>query len=442
MTSQICAPFSYSDGPIEKCAWTNMVEIPEHPPLQGARTVDVAIIGAGFTGLNAALPLAEAGRSVAVVDANDVGWGASGRNGGFCCMGGSMANTARLTRQHGTDATHDYHLAERDAVTHTENLIDRFGWDVDRHSVGETVLAHSRNAAKAFSAEIEPLGKLLGKAPTIIAKQDLPHHGLGGAFHGAMNTPIGFALNPRKYLAGLAAAAKTAGAEIFGTTPVKHAERIGGEWHLSTPSGPLRAKQLVVATNGYSSENIPAWIAGRYLPVQSSIIVTRKLTAEELVAQGWTSAQMAYDTRKLLHYFRLLPDGRFLFGMRGGLNTTRDVHARIYTKIRRHFARLFPAWADVETPHYWSGFVCVSRDLTPFAGQVAEAEDLFAGFAYHGNGVAMGSYAGALIAETVLSRTDLRHPKVMKTPPKRFPLGPRRRLLMAPAYAVMDVMDL
>ncbi len=442
MTTQICAPFGYSDGPIAQCAWTNTVAIPQHAPLQGARHVDVAIIGAGFTGLNAALRLANAGQSVAVLEANDVGWGASGRNGGFCCMGGSMANTARLTRQFGADATRDYHFAERDAVTHTEDLIQRFGWDVDRHSAGETMMAHSVRAAKSFVSEAESLGEILGKAPDIIAQQDLPDHGLGGAFYGAMTTPIGFALNPRKYLAGLAAAAKAEGAEIFGHTRVQNAERVAGGWRVSTPLGVLRATKLVVATNGYSSENIPAWMAGRYLPVQSSILVTRKLTSEELNAQGWTSAQMAHDTRKLLHYFRLLPDGRFLFGMRGGLNTTRGVHTQIYRKMRRHFARLFPAWSAVETPHYWSGFVCVSRDLTPFAGQVAGVDDLYAGFAYHGNGVAMGSYAGALIAESVLGRTDLRHPQVMKTPPTRFPLGRRRRLLMAPAYAVMELMDL
>jgi glycine/D-amino acid oxidase-like deaminating enzyme len=137
-----------------------------------------------------------------------------------------------------------------------------------------------------------------------------------------------------------------------------------------------------------------------------------------------------------------MPDGRFLFGMRGGLATGRRAHDAIRSKIKRHFARLFPAWSEVEIPHFWGGFVCYSRGLTPFAGPVAGSEGLYAAFAYHGNGVAMGSYAGALIAQEILGGTKLHHPEVMRAMPRQFPLGRARRLLMYPAYLHYALKDL
>lgn len=440
--SRICSDFAYGDGPIENSFWTETVTPAARASLAQEITTEVAIIGAGFTGLNAALRLAEAGVDVTVLDAKQVGWGASGRNGGFCCLGGAKASFATIASRIGETDARDYAFAERDAVDHVSDLIDRFGLEVDKHSDGETGLAHRARDFAGFSQEADRLKALYGVTAQIIPKQELREHGFGGDFYGAMTTPIGFALNPLKYVTGLAAQAEAAGAVIHGDTMVRQTLRDGAGWRLVTDRGVLRAKKLVIATNGYSSESVPDWMAGRYLPTQSSILVTRKLTADERKAQGWTSSQMSYDTRNLLHYIRLMPDGRFLFGTRGGISTSERVHHAMRRKTRQHFERMFPAWAQVETPWYWSGFVCISRDFTPFAGAVPGEDGLYAAFGYHGNGVAMGSYAGALVAQSILGEAKLRSPLLMQKPPPRFPGGRLRRLGMYPAYLSYGLADL
>jgi glycine/D-amino acid oxidase-like deaminating enzyme len=176
-------------------------------------------------------------------------------------------------------------------------------------------------------------------------------------------------------------------------------------------------------------------MAGRYLPTQSSIIVTRPMSQDELTAQGWTSTQMCYDTRNLLHYFRLMPNGRMLFGMRGAMKHTHATEALNRQKVRADFDAMFPAWRHVETPCYWSGLVCLTRDFLPYAGPIPGMDGGFAAFAYHGNGVSMGSYSGRLLADLVQGKTpELPYPAQMRHEPRRFPLGKFRRLLMRPAY--------
>lgn len=172
------------------------------------------------------------------------------------------------------------------------------------------------------------------------------------------------------------------------------------------------------------------------------MIVTRKLTEDEKASAGWTSDQMAYDTRNLLHYFRLMPDGRFLFGMRGGVLTGAAAEARARKLIRSDFDAMFPAWRDVETTHNWSGMVCVSRDMLPFVGPVPSQRGLWAGLCYHGNGVAMGSYSGALLAQLVQGKTpDMLYPAAVQKPLRRFELGRWRRALMPFAYAGLMLAD-
>lgn len=170
-------------------------------------------------------------------------------------------------------------------------------------------------------------------------------------------------------------------------------------------------------------------------------MVTRPLTDDELQAQGWFSDQMAYDTRNLLHYFRLMPDRRFLFGMRGGLFASPRAEASIRRLLRKHFETMFPAWRGVEGTHFWSGMVCMSRNLVPFVGPVPDTPGMFAGLCYHGNGVAMGSYAGRLLADLVQGRApDLPYSPVMQGM-ARFPFGPARRIVMPPAYALLGMQD-
>ncbi len=198
---------------------------------------------------------------------------------------------------------------------------------------------------------------------------------------------------------------------------------------------------MILATNGYSSEDLPDWLRARYLPAQSRVLVTRPLTLTERKAQGWTSDLMAYDSRTLLHYFRLMPDGRFLFGMRGGIRADAPSQERMQRLIRRDFERMFPAWAHVETPHAWSGLVCLARGLTPYAGPLDDWDNAWAGLAYHGNGVAMGTFTGAVLADLALGRTPPLFPAAMQGPLSRFPLGRFRRALLGAAYAWYGLRD-
>lgn len=426
----------------QACWWRDTSPPADLARLETDLTMDVAIIGGGFTGLNAALGLAQAGVDVAVLDAEQPGWGASGRNGGFCCLGGAKATGGSIARQFGADALATWRSAERAAIDHVEGLIARYGIDVDRHSQGETILAHSPRAMQALRASVATTERDYGVTPTVFEASDMVETGLNGGFHGGVTLPIGFALNPLKYHAGLLAAATSAGAQIFGASPATSIRRQGSGWRIATPSGSVTAGQVILATNGYSSEDVPDWLRARYLPAQSTIIVTRPISASEQARQGWTSTQMCYDTRILLHYFRLMPDGRFLFGMRGGLRATSGAEAALSKKIRVNFHRMFPDWRDIDINHEWSGLVCLMRSLTPFAGPVPDMPGVFAAMGYHGNGVAMGSYLGARLADTVLGRPALGPvPDFLALPPKRFPLGGLRRILLAPAYAGAALLD-
>lgn len=436
---RLYSDFAYGDAPRSTCWWDETCAAPHWQRVQQDMAVEVAVIGGGFTGVSTALHLAQAGVEVALLEAREPGWGASGRNGGFCCIGGAKLGARAMERRFGSRETQTYQAGEVAAVQLAADLIARHGIDADTHSAGETVMAHSARIRETFRREAEaaPAGEM-----EFIDGPDLAAAGLNGEFHAALTTHVGFALNPRKYLFGLASAALSAGARLFQNSPAQRIVKLAsGGWQIETPGGLIKARKLVIATNGYSSEDLPDWLAGRYMPTQSTVLVTRPLSDAEQAAQGWTSSQMAYDSRNLLHYFRLMPDGRFLFGMRGGLLASAGAERRIRDKLVRDFRQLFPAWSHVEISHCWSGMVCLARDLTPFVGKAAEVPDLYAGLCYHGNGVAMGTYAGRLLGDIVRGTDpDLPYSPVMKALPK-FPLGRARRLLLPPAYAILGLLD-
>ena len=426
----------------DACWWRDTAPPPDMPHLEGDNIADVAIIGGGFTGLNAALALAQSGVQSTVIDAEQPGWGASGRNGGFCCLGGAKASSTLIANRHGTEQGRAWHDTERAAVSHVSALLDAHDIDADRHSEGETLLAHTPKAMHTVHAAAAEACAVHDVTPHVFQADELRQLGLAGAFYGGMTLPIGFALNPGKYHSGLHKAVRDNGVVTYGQSPATSLSRIGQKWRITTPKGTLTANKVILATNGYSSEDVPDWLRARYLPVQSSVIVTRPITQNEQERQGWTSGQMCYDTRILLHYFRLMPDGRFLFGMRGGLRATDASQAALSRKIRTNFHKLFPEWRDIEITHEWSGLLCLMRSLTPFAGPVPDMPGVYAAMGYHGNGVAMGSYLGARMADIVLGRPQQGpFPAFLNHAPKRFPFGPMRRALLAPAYAAAALWD-
>jgi len=433
--SRIYPAHAYGAAPRENCYWPTTAEPVEVPKAHGEIRADVAVIGAGFAGLSCALHMAEAGADVVVLEAEFPGWGASGRNGGFCCLGGTAASDDALRRSYGEAARKEWCQAELASVEFARDLMARHEIDVDMHSEGENLMAHTRKAAQGFEARARQVEADFGVTPTITPEAELSQNGMRGPFFAAMTTPIGVAVNPFKYVNGLARAAMRAGVRIFGQSPVRRIDR-SGDYTLGTDHAQIRARRIVVATNGYSSDDLPDWMRARYLPTQSNVIVTREMTDEELQAQGWTTNQMCYDDRFFLHYFRLMPNKRMLFGMRAGLRCSPEGDAHMLNVIKGHFDRMFPAWSHVEAEHYWNGLLSISWDRTPYTGAIPGMEGAFTSLSYHGNGVAMASYAGALLADQVLERPSTRlHPEIMTRPPERMPLGQQRRKLMWPLYA-------
>jgi len=434
---------AYGPGPAAQCGWS--ADIPDAaldgPALPGSATTDVAIIGAGYTGLTAALHLARAGVPVTVLDEHFPGHGASGRNGGFCCLGGSHLSSQEIATKYGASALAEWRLTERAAIDTVQAFLTDHAVDAQTHSNGETILAHSPRAFRdliTLSAEVEAERGLRAALHT---PQDLSDLGMSGPWHGGLTIPLAFGLHPRRYLKGLRDAALAAGAQIYAHSPVT-ALTPGAPHRLTTPHGTLSARRLLVATNGYSSENLPPWLGARFMPAQSNVLMTRPITPDEQAEAGWTSAQMAYDSRNLLHYFRLLPDGRFLFGMRGGLLSSRRADEAMHKATRHHFDRLFPAWSHVESPWNWSGMVSLAAHGLPFAGAIPDLPNAWAALSFHGNGVAMGSFAGALLAQLIKGETPALYPSVMRVPPPRIPLGRFRRLAMPFAYAARGLADL
>ncbi|MDG2339712.1 MAG: FAD-dependent oxidoreductase [Paracoccaceae bacterium] len=435
--SRVFEDRAYEAASLNGCFWAH--DYPRDdlvwPIAKGELKAEVAIIGAGYTGLSAALRLAQQGVDVAVFDMHEPGWGASGRSGGFCCHGGALASDDSIARRYGDEALAEWDAAQSSSVQLVRALIAQHGIDANTHSDGETQLAHSLRSYRRLRNEAEHANA------DFISTEDLPEFGMNATgLLGGVTEPEGFALHPRRYVLGLAEAARKAGARIYAKSPVNSIERVAQGYRLGLLSGAATCKKLILATNGYSRDDIPSWLKGRFMPVQSNIIVTRELTDTERKSQGWTTAQMVYDTRRLLHYFRLLPDGRMMFGMRGGISAKPNVDRKMHRMIRKDFDTMFPAWAHIETPWFWTGLVCLTGKRVPFIGEIPEMPNAYTGFGWHGNGIAMGTYAGKQLA-LMASGQVTNVPLVAKRTPMRIPLGRKRRVLLPPIYKGLAIRD-
>lgn len=425
--------------------WESTTRPPVWPKLDRDRKAHTVIIGGGYTGLNCALELAESGIApddIVILEARQPGWGASGRNGGFACMGGSKMDFDGHLSRFGEKETLKYFNIQQAAVESVRENLSRYAIGADEHSNGETQLAHRPREVENLKDEQVRLRERLGIESAFTERSELAKVGMSSPeFHGALTNPVGFAINPMKYVSGLAGQANRVGIASFGDTAAISLKQSNSRWSAETPTGTIEAENLVIATNGYTPETLANWFSGRFLPVLTNIIVTRPLSRAELESQGWTSHQMCYDTRTSLHYFHLLPkneneDGpRMLFGMRGGTSASPASIARMKLRIRGDFDRMFPAWKGIETPFFWCGLACLNRDLTSFIGPVPGMANTFASLAYHGNGVAMGSHCGRLLAKLVtrnLSTDSL--PEAMRTEPRTFPIPALRRTYLEIAY--------
>ena len=366
---------------------------PDCAPLAGDHHVDVAVVGAGFTGLSAALHLAEAGHAVRILEAAQPGWGASGRNGGQVNPGWKLLPDE-------VEALHGYEQGARinamadaacDLVFH---LIELHGIACDAVRPGYVQGAESRrgiafleNWSRQWSARGAPV-ELLSRRETM----DL----LGtDTYLRGMLDRRGGNIQPISYARGLAHAAMAADAIIHGDSPALSLARHGDGWRLATRDGSLTAGHVLLCTNGYTG---PLWpgLAATVVPVPSFVAASEPLDMERFAAI-LPGRHAVSETRRIQVYYRLDADGRFVIGGRGNLFNDDQMGDPAY--VQSEARRLFPALDGVHWPFHWGGYTAMTLSHTPKL--MGLAPGLYAGMGYNGRGVAMATMMGKQLAAVV-----------------------------------------
>lgn len=422
---------------------TTVPSPPVDPTLSHTLHCDTAIIGSGFTGLSAALHLAEAGEQVCILEAGTPGWGASGRNGGFCCVGSTRLSEEELLQRFGRDETYRFFQHQRDGVELVRHLAHQYNLSIDPQGDGEIQVAHRPSRQTNLENQYAFFKDVAEYPCALWTPEELTEKAFQSLeAHGALWLGVGFGLNPMKYVRGLATVVRERAIALYAHTPVEAWEKVDGKHQLHTPEGTVVARRVLIATNGYTSESVFPAFEGRLLPVMSNILTTRPLTPEELAAQGWHTETPVFNTRNLLFYFRLLADGRFLFGGRGGMVGSQRESDRRRRHLTQQFRRVFPAWREVEITHFWNGLACTSANLTPHIGNFSEDPSVFYALAYHGNGVAAATWSGRAIAHIMTGRANLTDfSAVYRQPLKAFPLPALRMWYLRSMYTLYALQD-
>lgn len=403
---------------------------PATTTLEGRADTDVLVVGGGYTGLSCTLALAETGRSVILLEAGEIGHGASGRNGGQV-IPGLKHDPDELVARFGRERGDALARLAGGAADRVFALIAKHHLDCAAAQCGWIQPAHSAAAAQVIIARTQQWAAR--GAPVELLPRDRLAQLLGTDAYAAgwLDRRAG-AVQPLAYARGLARAALGHGARVHTGSAGTRIIRDGDAWVATTPRGEARARQVVLATDAYSGALWPDLPANQ-LVVTSVQIATDPLPEidRQAILPGGT---VASDTRELLYYFRLDADGRFVIGGRGSVKE--PVPERVYATLRRAAARLYPCLADVRWPYRWYGRVGITRDWLPHLAEVAPG--VWTALGYCGRGVAMATTMGLVLADILNGGHPPAYPVATLKP---IPLYALRRPLLRAAIAYYRVHD-
>lgn len=396
------------------------VPFPALPPLKGDVTADVCVIGAGYTGLSAALELAQAGYKVVVVESERVGYGASGRNGGQICTGFSPGQPKLEAQLGKDDARRAFALAEESKTLLTDRVARHtIACDLQWGYLHVIPKAHQFHELREWKDEWDALGYT---ATSILSKTELEEKLGSRVYHGALREEGAGHFHPLNYCLGLAKAAMAAGATIYEDSRVLAVET-GTRPVARTAQGSITARFMVIAGNAYLGRTVPK-LYGRVMPVASYIIATEPLGENRAKALVRDNEAVA-NTRFIVDYFRLTGDTRLLFGGRASYSTLEPPNLGAY--MRPRMTAVFPQLADVKIDYAWGGYIAITYNRLPDCGRLSPT--VYFAHGYSGQGVALAGLYGKLMAEAVRGQAE-RFDLMAKVKHYPFPGGPLLRTPM------------
>ena len=399
----------------------------------GDVAADVCVVGGGYTGLSAALHLAEAGARVALVEAETVGFAASGRNGGQIHTGWRI-DQAGLERRLGEVHARDLWQLSEESKSLLRERVARYRIDCNLKD-GLIIAAHNSRAMTSLAEDTSHLHKYYGytQARTMDAAETAAQTGTriykGGRFDAG-----GGHLEPLKFVRGLAEAAEGAGAVIYEKSPARSVTQTGNKVHVLCGSGVITADQVLLACDAFIASVAPS--LAKYIAQLESYMVATAPLSEALERAVIPSNAAVADTRHVLDYYRKSADGRLLFG---GRETYFLPPPDVATLVRPRMLHVFPMLADTPIEYGWHGTIGITALRMPHVGELSERV-LFA-YGYSGQGVALAGLAGKLMAEAALGRRE-RFDVMARVRPDAFPGGQTlRKPLVATALLGFKILD-
>ncbi len=358
---------------------------------------DVLVVGSGYTGVVTALQLKKAGMGVTLIEKGRIGSEASAKNGGMALTGLSVS-LYKVMKRFGQEKMVRFFQESLESINCVERLVKKGEIDCHFRRTGFLEAAFKPGHYDGLKKEQEFLARFLNHTTHLIPPEKM-HDEIGSNFyHGGLVEPMSAGLHPAKYIAGLIRMADAAGVDLHEYVEAQKIEYLKDKKKIYTTRGPILAKHIVVATNGYTT-NLTPWQMRRVVPVESFMIATQELppeVARPLVPQN----RMIFDTKKFLFYFRLTPDGRrMLFGGRPkqpGKSTIAKAG-----DMRRDMLRVFPQLEKFTIDYCWFGKVCFTVDRFPIIG---EHNGIAYAMGYCGHGVAMATYFGFKLADMILGK--------------------------------------